>query len=379
MSPKPPIRVTASLPGSGGLLSAQPDDFWVEEVLAYAPSGTGTHLFVHLEKRGWTTPEAVTQLATAWGRPDGASEAGWAGMKDKFAVATQWVSLPWPADADLPALGPVVEGLQVRERIRHGHKLRTGHVALNRFKVRLREVPEGGFARARTTAQRLAEVGLPNRFGPQRFGRSGENPDKARVMLRGTERPPRSRTLRRLWCSALQSELFNRVLDRRLEAETWRTAQEGDLLYRHRPPALFLCQDPAEEQPRVDRLEVSPTGPLFGKKTRSGHGRPAALEAEVWAEAGLTDRQRNQLGPGTRRALRVPVGDFHLEEATGGYWTAFSLPAGSYATVLLDELVKPPTGPFDRQPPNDRAPEPGPAGGAQGGEGRASASDPTFR
>jgi len=352
-------RATRDHPGSGGILSSSPEDFEVDETLPYAPGGDGTHLFVRIEKRDLTTPEAARRLAaeldpasktgadgrTSTARPE--DRPSWAGLKDRAAVARQWLSLPWPEDRPLPEAREVAPGLRILNAARHRHRLKNGHVASNQFRIRLRAVPAGGLARARATADRLRQVGLPNHFGPQRFGRDGDNASTARAVLTGAQRRPRDRRLEKLLMSALQAELFNQVLNQRLEDESWCKALMGDLMKKHDSGGLFLCEDPAAEQPRVDALAISPTGPMFGRRMRPAQADAGRIEQAVWAEAGIDSGHLRRLGDGTRRPLRIPV-DLEIDPAEDGYVASFTLPSGSYATVLLDELVKPAEGAFDR-------------------------------
>ncbi len=159
---------TPDLPGSGGTLRAAAEDFRVDEVPAYLPSGAGPHLYVRIEKRGRTTPDALRALARALGVPE--RDAGYAGLKDRDAVTTQWLSFPAARDPDPAALeGP---GLRVLEVSRHANKLRAGHLRGNRFAIVVRG---GDVERARAAAAALAARGLPNFFGPQRFGSEGRN------------------------------------------------------------------------------------------------------------------------------------------------------------------------------------------------------------
>ncbi len=353
MSPKP-LRATSDLPGTGGFLSPDPEDFRVEERLPYEATGAGSHLFVRFEKVDLTSWAAVRALCDHWNVPEGPESAGLAGLKDRAAVAIQWASLPWPESRpapQTPASVPVTGGpgrIQVWQARRHPHKLRTGHVANNRFRIRIRGVYPEHLGQLEPLVRRLREVGMPNRFGPQRFGRHGDNPEEARRILRRDRRVPRDRRKRRLLLSALQSELFNDLLDRRLLEGTWQIPQLGDLLVRHGRGALFHCADLEAERARAARLEVSPSGPLFGKKMRRPAGEPDRWEREVWRACGLDDGAAARLGPGGRRALRVPVADLRTEAVDDGYVVQVSLPSGSYATVLLDELVKPAEGPFRR-------------------------------
>ena len=206
--------VTADLPGSGGALRRTPEDFRVDEVPAYLPSGEGTHLYLRVEKRGRTTRDAIRALAAALGVPE--RDAGYAGLKDREAVTTQWLSFPVARDPEPTALES--PGLRVLEVSRHGNKLRPGHARGNRFALTVRG---GDLERARAAAAALATRGFPNFFGPQRFGAAGRNAVTGKALLLGQRTPEagraaRDRFLRRLCISAYQSELFNRWLTERL-------------------------------------------------------------------------------------------------------------------------------------------------------------------
>jgi tRNA pseudouridine13 synthase len=332
--------VTADLPGSGGAVRAVPEDFRVDEIPAYLPSGAGPHLYLHVEKRGRTTRDVVRALARALGVPD--RDAGFAGMKDKDAVTTQWLSFPVAKDPDPVALaGP---GLRVLEVSRHGNKLRTGHVRANVFSIVVRG---GDAARARAVAATLGARGLPNFFGPQRFGTEGRNAEVGRALLVGPETPEvrragRDRFLRRLSLSAYQALLFNRWLAERMADGLFAAALRGDVMKKLETGGLFECADPAVDEPRVAAFEISPAGPMFGHKLRAASGDALAREERLLAAEGITLTAFAKGGgeaEGTRRAARLPM-SVAIEDVPEGYRARFELPKGSYATVVLGELVK---------------------------------------
>jgi tRNA pseudouridine13 synthase len=332
--------VTADLPGSGGTVRAVPEDFRVDEVPAYLPSGSGSHLYLHVEKRGRTTRDVVRALAQALGVPE--RDAGFAGMKDKDAVTTQWLSFPVAKDPDpAPLAGP---GLRVLAVSRHGNKLRTGHVRANLFSL----VVRGGDAgRARAAAAALGARGLPNFFGPQRFGTEGRNAEVGRALLLGPDGPEvrragRDRFLRRLSLSAYQSLLFNRWLAERMADGLFAAALPGDVMKKLDSGGLFDCADPAVDGPRVASFEISPAGPMFGHKLRAATADALAREERLLAAEGITLAAFAKGGgeaEGTRRAARLRV-DVAVEDVPEGYRARFELPKGSYATVVLGELVK---------------------------------------
>jgi len=332
--------VTGDLPGSGGTLRASPEDFRVDEVPAYLPSGAGPHLYVRIEKRGRTTRDALRALAMALGVPD--REAGYAGLKDRDAVTTQWLSFPSAKDPDPAALaGP---GLLVLEVSRHANKLRPGHVRANRFSLAVRG---GDLSRAAAAAAALGERGLPNFFGPQRFGSEGRNAEVGRAILRGEATPEarratRDRFLRRFSISAFQSHLFNRWLAERMADGLFAAALRGDVMKKLDSGGLFDCEDPATDGPRVERFEISPAGPMFGHRLRPATHDALAREERILAVEGMTLAGFARGGgeaEGTRRAARIRV-EVGLEPIDDGYRASFELPKGSYATVVMRELVK---------------------------------------
>jgi tRNA pseudouridine13 synthase len=334
------LFVTADLAGSGGHVKASPEDFRVDELPSYAPAGAGAHLYLHVEKRGLTTRDVVRSLARALDVAD--RDVGVAGLKDKAAVTTQWLSFPVAKDPDPAALAG--DGYRVLAVSRHNNKLRTGHLRGNRFTVTVRG---GDLARAEACAAALAARGFANFFGPQRFGAAGKNADTGRALLLGlpdpeARRAARDRFLRRLVLSAWQARVFNRWLAERLQDGLFATALQGDVLKKLDTGGVFTCADPAADAPRVAAFEVSPAGPMFGHKLRPAEGEALAREARLLEAEGVAPADLARGGgetEGTRRAGRLPVA-IALAPADGGYTASFELPKGSYATVVLGELTK---------------------------------------
>jgi tRNA pseudouridine13 synthase len=330
-----------------GVIRRAPEDFVVEEIPAYTASGRGEHLFVTFRKRGITTPDALRALARALDVD--ARAAGAAGMKDRHAVTTQTASFPFPIarDAQAAVAAISVPGIEILAAARHDNKLKPGHLVGNRFTIAVREIDAAEAARV---AERLAEVGrigVPNAFGPQRFGRDGDNPARAMAWLAGKERGPRDKREQRLLFSALQSLLFNQVLDRRVVAGTWAAVLPGDVAKKHDTGGLFTVPlegpELADAEARAAAGSLSATGPMFGAKMRWPEGEPAAIERAILAEAGLELRAFEawrHLGEGTRRPLRLMVGEMEarVEPESPGKASViarFVLPKGGYATTVL--------------------------------------------
>ena len=331
--------LTADLPGCGGTFKATPEDFLVEEIPAYEPSGEQDceHLFLWIEKRGRSTQDVAKALAQHCGMQE--KDVSWAGLKDRQAVTRQYLCAP--ARYVEPKLATfVMEGVTVLKTARHRNKLKGGHLRGNRFRLVVRGVTDQ--AVAKEALERLVRLGIPNFFGEQRFGIGGDNAEKGKRILQAGGRH-RDRFERKLFLSAYQSDLFNRVLARRLLGGTFAKALVGDVLKKNVTGGEFVCEDAVLDQPRVDSLEVSPTGPLFGPEMRRPTGEVDALEEAVLTEEGI-NRELFVAGGnetmGARRLLRIAV-ELESAQAEGDVLElAFSLPAGSYATVLLRELLK---------------------------------------
>ncbi len=346
---EPPL-LTADLPGIGGRIKSQPEDFEVEEIPAYEPAGAGDHLFLWVEKRDMGAEYFARQLAQRLGIPTGA--VGTAGMKDRHAVTRQWVSVPAEAEAQLPRLDG--DGLRVLRVSRHGNKLKAGHLHGNRFRILIREPSAGDdlAGRAERILDRLRQHGLPNFYGPQRFGRDGETLKLGLALLLGepptvpgSDRRPhvRSPFLRKLALSAVQSALFNRYLARRLADGLLRRVLPGDVMAKWPFGGMFVAADVPREQERFDVRETVTAGPIFGRKTFAAKDEAAWRETEVLAEAALSISAFHGFGKlvqGTRRHNLIYVDDLTAAVEPEGVRLRFSLPAGSYATVLLRELVK---------------------------------------
>ncbi len=338
--------LTADLPGTGGVLRARDEDFFVDEELPYPAAGAGEHVFVRIEKRGLTTRFAAAQIAKALGVQE--RDIGIAGMKDRHAVTRQWLSLPPPVNPEaVTALA--IDGITIVEAVRHGHKLRTGHVRKNRFVLRVRGASAGSVEKARAILTALARApGAPNWYGEQRFGRDGDNAQKGRELLASGKRG-RDKKLDRLFISSLQSELFNQWLVARVEDGLYRTVLAGDVCHKT-GGGMFTSDDPATDTTRLVAGELVVTGPMFGDKMRRPtEGSPAAeREAAVLARAGLTVDSFTPvraLAEGTRRDGAIAITDWQVTAGDPGpdgetLEVAFALPGGAYATAVMREVMK---------------------------------------
>lgn len=392
--------LTEDLPGIGGLIKEQVQDFLVEEVPLYPPSGEGEHTFFEIRKTGTSTYQAVRAISRALGvSPD---SIGHAGLKDAQAITCQVLSVHDVPPGAVMALD--LPGIQVMWAERHHKKLKIGHLAGNRFTIRVRQVEESALPACQAILDVLAQRGVPNRYGPQRFGQRGSSARLGRAVIKrdavvfigaflGSPLPGESdlvqearsqfdrghwnkalellpgsmaderralqtlirtggdhqrayaivpKRLRTFLLSAYQSALFNQVLDSRLGSLD--RVYTGDLAMKHPGRSVFRVEDEAVEQPRAGRFEISPTGPIYGYKMMQASGRQGELEAAVLATEGLVPADFRVGGGirarGERRAMRFQVHEPELWYDQG-LMLRFWLQRGCYATTVLAEIMKP--------------------------------------
>jgi len=396
--------LTQDEPGIGGVIKARPEDFVVTEAPLYDPCGEGEHLYLYIEKRRRLTTDIVRFLSqhfkVAW------DAIGYGGLKDKHAVTRQWFSVHFGKEERAGEFEN--DAVKILAMDRHTNKIKRGHLYGNRFEIKIREVEPTAAVRARRILDRVVQCGAPNFIGEQRFGYRKDTHLQGRALLKGelqefldqmlgrpqATEPERNQEARRLYeageykqalqqwatvhrferqaigplsrgapihdaingidkphrqlmISAFQSSIFNQLLNDRLLAGRMGQLELGDLAMKHDTRGVFEVRDVEAEQPRADRLEISPTGPMWGYHMKRAGGAVAQREAEALADTGVT---QEELGEGTytaygsRRAFRMPVYD---PEVTGGaddlgpyVYLGFLLPRGSFATVVLREITK---------------------------------------
>lgn len=322
-----------ALGGAVGLtvLRASPEDFEVTEELGFSPDGDGGHRLLRVRKRNANTVWVARELARAAGCRE--CDVGFAGLKDRRAVATQWFSVP-ARGADSEGW-PGLEGpdFVVLEAHAHRRKLPRGALASNHFTIRLRAFT-GDTNALRDRLEALRTRGAPNYFGGQRFGKSGAN----------LERIGRVAALRRrergFVLSAARSLIFNAVLAERVATGDWEKLGEGDVGMLEGRNSVFSVEtvDTTLAQ-RCERLEVHPTGPLWGAGESMAKGRVEAMEARIAADFPHAVAAVNDAGMrAERRSLRVTVRDLEYDLA-GDPTIAFRLTRGAFATTVLRELV----------------------------------------
>lgn len=392
--------LTAEIDGLGGVIKEVPEDFCVFEIPAYEPCGDGEHLYLTIEKRGITTLEAVRRIAQELKVPE--KEIGYAGMKDAVGVTRQTISLQRVKAETLT--GKSFGDIKVVSAIRHGNKLKLGHLKGNRFLIKVRHMSNVSIDRVQKTMDVLISRGVPNWFGYQRYGihfnshligramlrrdwreavdrligteasvndekwkaaisayHEGDFSTAAKLMPRHcmTEREVLQRLvsrghdyekafaavnprLKKLYLSAFQSSLFDSVVNSRLtELDTIR---QGDLAWKHLNGACFLVEDVAAEAERAASFEISATGPMFGSKMKQPQGETLLQEQKILDAFDLKpdafDLGSGMRLEGERRPLRVPIGEPSFRLENDCLLLEFNLPKGSYATSVVREFTK---------------------------------------
>jgi tRNA pseudouridine13 synthase len=323
---EPPLRAR---------LRAQPEDFFVDEDLGFAPDGAGEHVFVQVEKRGANTEWVARQIARFAGvAPETVS---YAGLKDRHAVTRQTFSVAVPIKRDLAWDTLAGDDFRVLDAQRHGRKLKRGALKRNRFRIVLREA-SGDRAAAEARLAMIGARGVPNYFGEQRFGRDGDNVARAQAMFDGRRVPRHERSL---LLSAARSQLFNEVLAARVQRGDWDQVLAGDVWMLEGSHSIFGPEAAtAEIEARLARGDIHPTGPLWGDGAlRSAEAAAELEQAAAAAYAGLARGLEKAGLAQERRSLRLLAQESSFAWEGDALVVSFALPAGCYATTLLRELA----------------------------------------
>jgi tRNA pseudouridine13 synthase len=323
-------------PVASGVLRAQPEDFVVEEDLGFAPAGSGQHVLLKVRKRNANTQWVARELARRAGCRPG--DVGYAGLKDRRAVAVQWFSVPRPAAPLSWPEGAAAE-FEVLESHAHTRKLPRGALAANQFTVRVAASDGDGARLAALLAPRVSDIarrGVPNYFGPQRFGRDGAN------LARLAEDPRALHPAERGFViSAARSVIFNGVLAARVADGSWEQLLPGDLANLEGRGSVFAVDgDDASLDTRCAQLQIHPTGPLWGRGSPTTAGGVREIESRVGAQFGAESRLCSAAGMHQeRRSLRLVVHGLSCAAETAGVVLRFRLARGGFATAVLRELI----------------------------------------
>jgi tRNA pseudouridine13 synthase len=334
-----------------------PRDFVVEEIPLYEWSGEGEHLILHVRKKELTTWDMIRDIAKHLGIKE--RDIGYAGLKDKNAMTKQYISILKIHEEKLASFSH--EKIKILSHHYHNNKIRLGHLKGNRFFIRLKKVTPVASTMIKEAMQNIKLHGMPNYFGYQRFGIEGDNYVKGQAIVEKRLKE-RNVKMRKMYVSAYQSHLFNLWLSRRIEIskliKSFDTSEltallnmpehdiqamkkqshpfkliEGDTMMHYPHGRLFTFEANDEEIRRFDERLVSPTGLLSGKRVNSAEGQAKLIEEEF---AVVMDED------GARRYAWIFPDEMESEYKENEAWMElhFSLPKGSYATVLVEEIAK---------------------------------------
>lgn len=322
-------------PKSAGQLRSEYADFKVFELLPFAPSGEGEHLFIHVRKTGTNTVYVARQLAKYFGVKD--ALVGYAGLKDRFAVTEQWFGVHVPGKTVYDLSDCNIDGVEILSYKRHNKKLKTGALLGNRFELVLRNVTDVDDIKTRW--DNVAQGGVPNYFGEQRFGFEGGNIERAKSLFSGTK--VKDKKKRSIYLSAARSLLFNDIVNRRVENGCFNVIQSGDVCMLAGTQSVFVVDQVDDTlTKRHKEKDIDLTAPMWGAGELMTQGEVQDIEFGLKEEypdlcAGLAKFGLKQ----ERRRMRLSIEQSNLEVVPEGIKISFVLPAGAYATTVLREIL----------------------------------------
>lgn len=338
MTASPFLNVPTALgePLGHATLRRVPEDFLVREWLGFEADGEGDHVLLRVRKRGANTFWVAKQLARI--AKVAPRDVGYAGLKDRDAVAEQAFTVPLRSAIGLEWSGVGGEGFEVLAAARHKRKLKRGALRGNEFVIVLRDFT-GSMSALEARLRAIATQGVPNYFGPQRFGRDGNNLQVAYRWFEGGTAPD-DRLQRGFAISAARSALFNAVVAERIRGQTWNRLLDGDLANLDGTGSIFAVESVDDTlAQRCEMLDIHPTGPLWHGAS-SATGGVHALESKIAAELTVLARGLASVGlEAERRALRVRVADLRSTVEGNDVTLSFRLPRGAFATAVLHEML----------------------------------------
>lgn len=323
-------------PQAEGVTRSYPEDFIVEEIPRVHPEGEGSHLWLWVEKRSANTDWVAKELARI--TDSAPRDVGFAGLKDRHAITRQWFSVPLSSTTQENLENTEIEGVRILESRQHTRKLKRGTLDGNRFQLKIRCF-KGDEDQTTRRLEKIRTTGVPNYFGPQRFGHRGQNVEQGFHLLGGNARLPRNK--RSIYLSAIRSFLFNQVLAERVRRGDWNTIIDGDLVMLDGTQSIFSCEKPdADIEDRARRLDIHPTGPMPGENGSQPTGLAGEMEQAVLGNWPLLTKVLEAQGvQAARRTLRLYPTSLCWSFDDGDLELSFALPPGAYATTVLREIL----------------------------------------
>lgn len=324
-------------PVTSGVLKASHEDFQVTEIMPVQPSGSGEHLWLHIEKKGCNTEWLATQLARLAGVKSMA--VSYAGLKDRHGITSQWFSIHLPGQPDPDLSGLPADEVRILESLRHDRKLKRGTLSGNRFAICLRDL-NGDLEALEQRLELIKARGVPNYFAEQRFGHGMNNLDKAEALFRG-KLTKLKKHQRGLYLSAARSWVFNRILSERIQQQNWDRYLAGDVFMLQGKSACFADDASEDLNTRIESGEIHPTGALWGRGTSMALRDCLVLEQQIADEYPLFCEGLEKAGmKQERRSLRLMVQKLEWQFGNDqSIRLEFELGAGAYATAVIRECV----------------------------------------
>lgn len=338
-------------PNIYGRIKATPEDFVVREIMDVTPCGEGEHIWLDVSKVRNNTDRVARELAKFAGVAF--RDVGYSGIKDFQAVTRQWFSIWRPKGSDLNWSKFEVEGVTVNTVAQHSRKIKRSTHSRNYFEICVRGLgleqdaiavlESTSFMQLGTRLELIAAQGVPNYFGPQRFGRNGSNIPQALAMFAGTKRV-KDRNIRGLLLSSARSCIFNRVLSARVLDDTWDNLFPAEPVNLDGSNSTFLAANLAEEQKRIRSLDIHPTAPMWGEGR--AEFKTACPALENFEAACLANYRELQHGLESarlahqRRATRAVPRNLNWAFKDDTLMLSFELLPGQYATSVLREIVR---------------------------------------
>ena len=333
--------ITKDIQGIGGYIREKNEDFLVEEIPMYEPCGEGTHLYINITKNGLTTLDVQKFISEKTGIK--LNDIGFAGMKDKNAITTQTISI----------LVETIKPEEIIEKIKdsefkinwyrlHKNKLKPGHLRGNKFEIVISgiKIPiEEAFEKCEKISEIIKEKGIPNYYGPQRFGINEDNIQKGLDIIKG-KYTPKSPWMKRFLVSAYQSYLCNIYLSERIKQNKFNTLIKGDIAKKYDSGGMFEVIDLDTEQKRYENKEITFTAPIYGRKFWEATNESGEFEKQILENNTDMEKFSKIKNKGSRREGRILIPDLEVEKLSDKIKLKFSLPKGSFATNIVREFTK---------------------------------------
>ncbi|MBU0957769.1 MAG: tRNA pseudouridine(13) synthase TruD [Nanoarchaeota archaeon] len=326
--------------GTAGKIRQKPEHFIVEEIPAYPPIGTGSHLFVNITKQNQTTKQVQEDIAKQLNMNP--LDISFAGMKDKHAITTQWFSIN--LDTTKVTKAEAINKIDLMKNIKlnsyelHDKKLKPGHLKANKFTIIISETDK--IEQAKETAKQIEKTGIPNYYGEQRFGVDNDNAEKGKQIIQDKLKI-REKFQKKLYLNSYQSYLCNLYLTERLNQNLINKILKGDIAKKTDTGGMFIVEDPITDQKRMDKKEITFTAPMFGYKMTQPTHESLEFENKILEKENITIQNLKKAKlKGTRRQGIIFPENLEIKKHPKGIQVSFTLRKGSFATIVLREFMK---------------------------------------